>query len=96
MAILRRATWFVLAIAAVDACDICPGDDTSTSNFNASAALNVPGFSFIQTCGNFQALSQIFDDAQCEVIQNMGSLCGCPIRTETSVSTYARFPHWVS
>jgi len=84
----RVGGFFAVALTVTQACDICPGDDAS--NFNASTALNLnipQPFNFIKTCGDFQAIGAIlFDETQCNVIQDMGSLCGCSTRIESSVS----------
>ena len=67
-------------------CGICLGNDAA--NFNASAALRLPPpFAFLQTCGALEVLAQGLNTAQCEVIQGMGSLCGCSTRTNSSVRT---------
>jgi len=82
----RVGGFFAVALTVAQACDICPGDDAS--NFDASNALNLnipQPFNFIKTCGDFQAVGAfLLDETQCNVIQDMGSLCGCSTRSDTS------------
>ncbi len=74
-------------LTSARACDICLGDDAA--NFNATAELTLPQpFNFIRTCGAFEVVAQALDSAQCEVVQGMGSLCGCATQTDSSVRTH--------
>lgn len=58
-------------------CSLCPNGESITL---PDKTISIPGLPFIQTCGELEPLLPFATEAQCGLLQSVGTLCGCPIQ----------------